>query len=68
MLSGMEWQKPAALGVVVVTAALFLWVRLRSSRWLPRRWRTRWQARIGGCGCGAGSSASGMPGLVVQGR
>lgn len=72
MLVPMDWQKPAALSVVALTAAVFLWNRWfkggrRWGRSNPKLGRGRWAASSGGCGCSAAGS-SGTPGLVVQGR
>lgn len=62
MLEVMDWQQPAALGVVGVTLGWFLWVR-----WSSRRRRLPWDTGSGACGCGAGASKNGV-GLVVRGR
>jgi hypothetical protein len=58
----MDWQQPAALGVVGVTLGGFLW-----ARWSSRRKRAPWDAGRGSCGCGSGVSKTGA-GLVVRGR
>jgi len=63
MLRRMDWQKPAALSVVGITLALFLW-----ARWAPRKGLRLLGSRGGGCGCSGGSSAPGSAGLIVQGR
>lgn len=57
----MDWQKPAALLVVLLTAGLFLW-----ARWAPRRLDTH-RGR-GGCGCPGAGGTGGSVGLVVRGR
>jgi len=63
MLRRMDWQKPAALGVVGITLGFFLW-----ARWAPQRWRRRLGSREGGCGCSGGSSSHKGAGLIVHGR
>lgn len=63
MLPGMDWQELAALSVVGITLALFLW-----ARWAPRKGLRLLGSRGGGCGCSGGSSALGSAGLIVQGR
>ena len=63
MLRPMDWQKLAALSVVGITLALFLW-----ARWAPRKGLRLLGSRGGGCGCSGGSSAPGSAGLIVQGR
>ena len=63
MLPGMDWQKLAALSVVGITLALFLW-----ARWAPRKGLRLLGSRGGGCGCSGGSSTPGSAGLIVQGR
>jgi len=55
----MDWQQPAALAVVAITAGTLLW------RWLrPRRTDFR---RRAGCGCGAGGVGR-PPSVRVSGR
>ncbi|MCW5558963.1 MAG: hypothetical protein KIT22_14175 [Verrucomicrobiae bacterium] len=55
----MDWQQPAALAVVAVTAGALLW------RWLrPRRMDFR---RRTGCGCGV-ESLERPPSVRVSGR
>jgi hypothetical protein len=55
----MNWQTPAALAVVALTAAAFAWQRFR-----PRRFRF---TKDSPCGCGSvrGSSPGG---LIISGR
>lgn len=55
----MDWQQPAALGVVAATAGIFLWRRFR-----PRRFSLKHDTA---CGC---SAMPGMtpPGLIIEGR
>lgn len=55
----MDWQQPAALGVVAVTAGIFLWRRFR-----PRPFSLKHDTA---CGC---SAMPGMtpPGLIIEGR
>ena len=48
----MDWQELAALTIVVLTAATFLWSRFRRRRFSFERHT--------GCGCSAGHSASGQ--------
>jgi len=55
----MNWQTPAALAVVALTAAAFAWLRLR-----PRRLTF---SKDSPCGCG--TSRSNRPeGIVISGR
>lgn len=55
----MDWQQPAALGVVAATAGIFLWRRFR-----PRPFSLKHDTA---CGC---SAMPGMtpPGLIIEGR
>jgi hypothetical protein len=54
----MNWQTPAALGIVALTAAIWLWRRLRSRRFDFHR--------DTGCGC----SAPGVrpPNVLITGK
>jgi hypothetical protein len=54
-----DWQQPVALGIVALTAGIFLWRRFR-----PRRFSLAHDTH---CGC---SAPSGMtpPGLIIQGK
>jgi len=72
MLASMDWQKPAALCVVALTAAVFLWSRwgkaLGCGSGPGLRWgRGRWKPASPACGC-AGAATQGAPGLIVRGR
>ena len=55
----MDWQQPVALGIVALTAGIFLWRRFR-----PRRFSLAHDTH---CGC---SAPTGMtpPGLIIQGK
>ena len=55
----MDWQQPVALGLVSLTAGIFLWRRFR-----PRRFSF---SKGTHCGC-ASTPGSPPPGLVVRGR
>ncbi len=55
----MNWQTPAALAVVALTAAAFAWPRLR-----PRRLTF---TKDSPCGCGT-SRSSRPEGIVISGR
>ena len=55
----MDWQQPMALGVVALTAGVFLWRRFR-----PRKFQFH---RDTGCGC-ASPSGPPPPSVTVRGR
>lgn len=60
----MDWQTPAALGIVAVTTAIFLW-RGGLRRWLGRS-RPDFR-KATGCGC-TGHGAPPPPSLIISGR
>lgn len=55
----MNWQQPAALGLVALTAGIFLWRRFR-----PHRFSFH---KDTACGC-VSPSGPPPPGLIVRGR
>ena len=56
----MNWQTPAALAIVALTAGIFLWLRLR-----PRKINF---AKASGCGCIGKGPTSNPQGIVVRSR
>jgi hypothetical protein len=56
----MDWQQPAALGIVGVTAMLFLWRRFR-----PRKFDFR---RDTHCGCSSPAQTSPQNSIVFRAR
>jgi hypothetical protein len=59
-LARMDWQQVSALGIVGVTAALFMWTRVR-----PRRFSFE---RDTHCGCSSTRSAGHSPSIVFRRR
>jgi hypothetical protein len=55
----MDWQTPVALGIVALTAAVFLWRRFR-----PRKFDFHKETN---CGCSSPSGPS-PPSIVISGR
>jgi hypothetical protein len=55
-----DWQQPVALGIVALTAGVFLWRRFRPRRFLF--------ARDTACGCAGTGTGVKPPGLVISGR
>lgn len=56
----MDWQQPVALGIVALTAGIFLWRAVR-----PARYRLR---KAVPCGCVGTRGGPKPPGLVVHSR
>jgi len=56
----MNWQQAVSLGIVSVTAAVFLWRRLR-----PRKFNFE---RDTHCGCAAGRNHSPPPRVIYRAR
>ncbi len=56
----MNWQEPAALGIVALTAAIFAWRRFR-----PRRFSLQ---KDTACGCASRPGGATPPGFTVTGR
>lgn len=56
----MDWQQPVTLGIVAVTAGIFLWRAVR-----PARYRLRKGVP---CGCVGPRGGPKAPGLVVHSR
>ena len=59
-LARMDWQQAAALGIVGVTAALFVWNKMR-----PRRFSFE---RDTHCGCSASAAANPQPSIIFRQR
>ena len=70
MFRSMEWQRYTALGIVAMTAALFVWRRFRSRR--SGGWRSASASFLGsahdGCGCTIGSGGAPPPSVIYRAR
>jgi hypothetical protein len=56
----MDWQQAVTLGIVALTAGVFVWSRLR-----PRNLNQRCGA---GCGCSGAASSRSVPAITFRAR